>query len=53
VKGSNQADNFSSPVAAPDHKAAVGSLMDWIEERGGREWIDRSRLSRGPWRAEI
>jgi hypothetical protein len=53
VKGPNQADNFSSPVAAPDHKAAVGSLMDWIEERGGREWIDRSRSSRGPWRAEI
>ena len=36
VKGLNQADNFSRPVAAPDHTAAVGALMDWIEERLGR-----------------
>ena len=33
VKGVNQADNFSRPVTAPDHTAAVGALMDWIEER--------------------
>jgi acetate kinase len=39
VKGCNQADNFSRPVAAPDHKAAVGSLMDWIEERGGHDGL--------------
>ena len=36
VKGSNQADNFSRPAAAPDHQAAVGVLMDWIEERCGQ-----------------
>ena len=37
VKGLNQADNFSRPVTAPDHMAAAGALMDWIEERGGRD----------------
>ena len=37
VKGLNPADNFSRPVTAPDHTAAVGALMDWIEERGGRD----------------
>ncbi len=37
VKGLNQADNFSRSVTAPDHTAAVGALMDWIEERSGRE----------------
>ena len=36
VKGSKPADNLSRPVAAPDHTAAVGALMDWIEERLGR-----------------
>ena len=35
VKGLNQTDNFSHPVAAPDHLKAVGALMDWIEERIG------------------
>ena len=39
VKGLNQADNFSRPVAAPDHKVAVGSLMDWIEERSARDGL--------------
>ena len=34
VKGVNQADNFSRSVTAPNHMAAVGALMDWIEERG-------------------
>jgi acetate kinase len=33
VKGSNQTDNFSRLVPAPDHTVAVGILMDWIEER--------------------
>jgi len=37
VKGVNQADTLSRPVMAPDHTAAVGALMDWIEERRGRE----------------
>jgi acetate kinase len=36
VKGVDPQDNFSRPVTAPDHKAAVGILMDWIEERIGR-----------------
>ena len=33
VKGLNKADNFTRPVTAADHTAAVGILMDWIEER--------------------
>jgi acetate kinase len=37
VKGLDQADNFSRPVTATDHTAAVGVLMDWIEERLGRD----------------
>jgi acetate kinase len=37
VKGLNQADSFTRLVTAPDHTVAVGALMDWIEERGGRE----------------
>jgi acetate kinase len=37
VKGSKQADSFSRLVTAPDHTAAVGALMDWIEDRGGRD----------------
>ena len=37
VKGLNKEDNFSRQVAAPDHTAAVERLMDWIEERIGRD----------------
>jgi acetate kinase len=37
VKGLNQADNFSRFVTALDHTVAVGALMDWIEERCGRD----------------
>ena len=33
VKGLNKADNFSRSVTAANHTAAVGVLMDWIEER--------------------
>ncbi len=33
VKGSNPADTFTRPVAAANHTAAVGVLMDWVEER--------------------
>ena len=36
VKGLIPADNVTRLVTAPDHTAAVGVLMDWIEERGGR-----------------
>jgi acetate kinase len=37
VKGLDPGDNFSRPVKAPDHTVAVGALMDWVEERGGRD----------------
>ena len=33
VKGLNKADNFTRPVTAANHTAAVGVLMDWIEGR--------------------
>ena len=33
VKDLNKTDNFSRSVTAPNHTAAVGVLMDWIEER--------------------
>lgn len=37
VRGLAPADRFSRPVEAPDHAAAVGILMDWVEERIGRD----------------
>ncbi len=37
VKGLDPADNFSRLVTAPDHTVAVAALMDWIEERTGRD----------------
>ena len=37
VKGVDPADNFTRPVTAPDHTAAVDVLMDWIEARLGRD----------------
>ena len=37
VKGLDQADNFSRLLTAPDHTAAVNALMDWIEQRIGRD----------------
>jgi acetate kinase len=37
VKGVNPTDNLSRPMTAPDHTAAVGALMDWIEERSGHD----------------
>jgi acetate kinase len=33
VKGLDPADNFNRSVTAPNHTAAVGALMDWIEQR--------------------
>jgi acetate kinase len=39
VKGLDPADNFSRVVSAPDHTAAVGALMDWIEERVGSDGL--------------
>jgi len=40
AKGLNKTDDFSRPVAAPDHRTAVGLLMDWIQER-----IERGALT--------
>jgi len=37
VTGSNPSDNFSRPVTAADHTAAVDALMGWIEEHSGRD----------------
>jgi acetate kinase len=37
VKGLERANNFSRPVTAPDHTAAVSVLMDWIEERSRQD----------------
>ena len=37
VKGLSSADNFSRPMAVPDHTGAVGVLMEWIEERNGQD----------------
>jgi acetate kinase len=37
AKGSNPADNFSRPLTAADHTAAVGALMEWIEGHSGRD----------------
>ncbi|MHB9021532.1 MAG: acetate/propionate family kinase [Halothiobacillus sp.] len=37
VKGLSQEDDFLRPVTAPDHTVAVVTLMDWIEERSGRD----------------
>ena len=37
VKGLKQADNVSRLVQAPDHTAAVNTLLDVIEERLGRD----------------
>ena len=37
VKGLNPGDNLSQPVTAPDLTAAVGALIDGIEERSGHD----------------
>jgi acetate kinase len=39
VKGLDQADDFSQLVAAKDYTAAVGVLIDWIEERCGPDTL--------------
>ncbi len=39
AKGSDRADNFSRPVSASNHTAAVGVLMDWIEQRSERDGL--------------
>jgi acetate kinase len=37
VEGDHESDRLSRPVMAPDHTAAASVLMDWLEERGGRD----------------
>ncbi len=39
VEGLASTDNFSRPLAASDHAAAVGLLLDWLEERLGRDGL--------------
>ncbi len=36
AKGRQQSDNVSQPVKAPDHHAAVGVLVDWLQTRIGQ-----------------
>ena len=33
AKGVDPADDLERPIAAPDHLAAVGALLDWVRER--------------------
>ena len=35
VRGEEPAERFSRPIDAPNHTAAVGALMDWVEHREG------------------
>lgn len=37
VKGVSQVDNFSRKLEAQNHTVVVGILMDWIEERCGKD----------------
>jgi acetate kinase len=37
VEGTNPADNFEQPVASDNHTAAVGVLIDWIDQRPDRD----------------
>lgn len=39
IQGLNEADNVSKLVTAPNYKAAVNFLMDWIEERSRHEQL--------------
>jgi acetate kinase len=39
VQGPNSSDNLSRPLIASDHAAAVIALIDWLEERLGREGL--------------
>jgi acetate kinase len=51
VKGSGADENFSRPLAASDHAAAVGALMDWLQpriDRGGLAAIGHRVVHGGP-----
>jgi acetate kinase len=39
VTGSCESDRISREITAPDHRSAVAVLMDWMEERIGREGL--------------
>jgi acetate kinase len=39
VKGPNSSDNLSRSLTAPDHRTAVSALLDWLEERLGRDGL--------------
>jgi acetate kinase len=39
VKGEGRTNNFSRMVTTPDHTAAVGVLMDWLEGCSGRDGL--------------
>ncbi len=39
ARGLDEADTFARSVTAPDHTAAVGALMDWIEDCWGRDTL--------------
>src|ERR1035437_4572131 len=37
VEGTNPADNFEQPVVSDNHTAAVGVMIDWIDQRDDRD----------------
>jgi len=53
VTGLNHADNYSRLVTAPDHTAAAGALMDWVEEHGGCDALTAVGHRVRTWRTAI
>ncbi len=47
VNGTNATDNASRAVMAPDHTAAVDTLLDWLEQQGRRETLAAIRSPQG------
>lgn len=39
IKGTDPSDNISKSVTAPDHTSAVTIVMDWIQQRNGRDGL--------------
>ena len=39
VNGPSSSDNLSQSLTAPDHRTAVIALLDWLEERLGRDGL--------------
>ena len=37
VEGTNPADNVEQPIASGNHTAAAGALIDWLDQRDGRD----------------